>query len=83
MQLETLCITNEARRSLHVWQQNYARQSRRPALLPCGGTMDEQKGLVNRLFGGRKTSAPERQSSLKNGETMPVTAWNGRSDRLG
>lgn len=48
--LEALCATSEAKRSLHVWQQKYARRMGKENLLPRGGTMDG-KGWVGRLLG--------------------------------
>ncbi|KAI1631633.1 hypothetical protein F4809DRAFT_657627, partial [Biscogniauxia mediterranea] len=45
LHLEALCTTSEARRSLHAWQQSYARRVGKPILLPRGGTMnDRDKG---------------------------------------
>ncbi|KAI6586142.1 hypothetical protein MCOR14_007149 [Pyricularia oryzae] len=56
LHLESLCLTREARASLHTFQQLYARKMRRPGLLPDGGTM-EDRSLISRLIvGGRKTS---------------------------
>lgn len=40
--LETFCATDEARRSLFAFQQDYARKMRRPKLLPRGGTMGDR-----------------------------------------
>ncbi|KAI0011541.1 hypothetical protein F4779DRAFT_615562 [Xylariaceae sp. FL0662B] len=49
--LEALCTTSEARKSLHAWQQGYARRMGKANLLPKGGTMeDKDKGWVGRLF---------------------------------
>ncbi|RYO97139.1 hypothetical protein DL765_011308 [Monosporascus sp. GIB2] len=54
--LEALCATNEARRSLHAWQQTYARRVDCEALLPCGGSIEDHRGggggWVGRLLGG-------------------------------
>lgn len=47
--LEALCTTSEARKSLHTWQQTYARRVGKAELLPRGGTM-EDKGWVERLL---------------------------------
>ncbi|KAI6332696.1 hypothetical protein MCOR29_001221 [Pyricularia oryzae] len=56
LHLESLCLTREARASLHAFQQLYARKMRRPGLLPDGGTM-EDRSLISRLIvGGRKIS---------------------------
>ncbi|KAK9788230.1 hypothetical protein AB5N19_02951 [Seiridium cardinale] len=49
LHLEALCTTSEARKSLHAWQQTYARQMGKEELLPRGGTM-EDKGLLGRLL---------------------------------
>lgn len=40
--LEAFCATDEARRSLFAFQQEYARKMRRPKLLPRGGTMGDR-----------------------------------------
>ncbi|KAL6890676.1 hypothetical protein GGI43DRAFT_214172 [Trichoderma evansii] len=61
--LDCLCTTAEARRSLHVWQQDYARRHGRPSLLPEGGTMEE-KGLISKIF---------RSSGAKKGERHSLT----------
>ncbi|GJC88019.1 hypothetical protein ColLi_10857 [Colletotrichum liriopes] len=50
LHLDTLCGTPEAQKSLHAWQEAYARRMRRDALLPQGTSMD--KGFVARLFSG-------------------------------
>ncbi|KAI0483761.1 hypothetical protein F4859DRAFT_411067 [Xylaria cf. heliscus] len=42
MQLNALCMTSEARRSLQNWQQSYARLTGKEHLLPKGGTMREK-----------------------------------------
>ncbi|RYP63630.1 hypothetical protein DL771_009189 [Monosporascus sp. 5C6A] len=52
--LEALCATGEARRSLHAWQQTYARRVDCEALLPRGGSMEDHgggRGWVGRLLG--------------------------------
>ncbi|GKT71220.1 hypothetical protein ColTof4_03643 [Colletotrichum tofieldiae] len=50
LHLDALCGTPEAQKSLHSWQEAYARRMRRDALLPRGTSMD--KGFVARLFSG-------------------------------
>lgn len=40
--LEAFCATEEARRSLFAFQQDFARKERRPKLLPKGGTMGDR-----------------------------------------
>lgn len=59
--LDSLCTTAEARRSLHVWQQAYARRHGRPSLLPEGGSMEE-KGLMAKIFGSSVARRGERHS---------------------
>ncbi|PTB69204.1 hypothetical protein BBK36DRAFT_1139284 [Trichoderma citrinoviride] len=63
--LDSLCSTSEARRSLHIWQQAYARRHNSPYLLPEGGTMGtvETKGFMAKLFGSSKKN--ERHSFSK------------------
>ncbi|KAH6647331.1 hypothetical protein BKA67DRAFT_577166 [Truncatella angustata] len=50
LHLEALCATSEARKSLHAWQQKYARRKGKEQLLPRGGSM-EDRGWVGRLLG--------------------------------
>jgi len=57
LHLEALCVTPKARRSLHLFQQDYARKHKRSALLPIGGSMEDQ-GFVARLFSGRRSLGP-------------------------
>ncbi|KAI0025986.1 hypothetical protein F4780DRAFT_774194 [Xylariomycetidae sp. FL0641] len=55
LHLEAMCTTSEARRSLHAWQQSYARRMGKENLLPRGGSMDTKerdKGWVGRLLSG-------------------------------
>ncbi|KAI1069386.1 hypothetical protein LB507_008754 [Fusarium sp. FIESC RH6] len=60
--LENLCVTREARRSLHAWQQTYARRMNKPNLLPQGGSI-ENTSLMGRIFsGGNNTSSSVRRS---------------------
>lgn len=40
--LEAFCATDDARRSLFAFQQDYARKTGRPKLLPRGGTMGDR-----------------------------------------
>ncbi|KAL6870560.1 hypothetical protein J3F83DRAFT_687448 [Trichoderma novae-zelandiae] len=63
--LDSLCNTHEARRSLHIWQQAYARRHKNPYLLPDGGSMGtlEAKGFMAKLFGSSKKN--ERHSFSK------------------
>jgi hypothetical protein len=42
--LEALCVTTEAKKSLWEWQLTYARQEKIEALLPTGGRMSEVRG---------------------------------------
>ncbi|KAL7622575.1 hypothetical protein AAE478_008082 [Parahypoxylon ruwenzoriense] len=65
LHLEALCTTNEARKSLHAWQQNYARRMGKENLLPKGGTMeDKEKGWVGRLFSGGSYGKKSGYSAL-------------------
>jgi len=57
--LNSLCVTEEARKSLWAFQQAYARQIVCAALLPIGGTMVAKEGVLaraGRLFGGGNKS---------------------------
>jgi hypothetical protein len=69
--LEALCMNNEAKKSLKVFQQAYARKVSCEALLPVGGSMmDREPSFIvkaGRLFsGGRKSSfgVVRKRSSL-------------------
>ncbi|KAM0525524.1 hypothetical protein ACHAPE_000231 [Trichoderma viride] len=59
--LDSLCTTDAARRSLHVWQQAYARRHGSPSLLPEGGTMEE-KSLMAKIFRSSGAKKGERHS---------------------
>ncbi|KAK8034572.1 hypothetical protein PG993_009567 [Apiospora rasikravindrae] len=50
LHLEAMCITHEAKKSLHTWQYNYARRMGKECLLPRGGG-DSGRGWVSRLLG--------------------------------
>ena len=76
--LESLCVTDEARRSLHAWQQEYARCNKRPALLPRGGTMEDTRGLVSRLFGARKSGISDWQGDAIKGEELQASSGEKR-----
>lgn len=62
--LEAVCATDEARRSLRLWQRDYARKTGRKSLLPKGSVTDEDEGseqhhgggsYLSRLLGGKRT----------------------------
>lgn len=53
--LKAMCVNNEAKKSLHSFQQDYARKMKRECLLPRGGSM-EGRTLVSRIFGARRSS---------------------------
>ncbi|KAF4781320.1 hypothetical protein HER10_EVM0010313 [Colletotrichum scovillei] len=50
LHLQALCGTPEAKKSLHAWQEAYARRMGRSVLLPEGTNSD--RGFVARLFSG-------------------------------
>ncbi|KAK0381151.1 hypothetical protein CLIM01_01508 [Colletotrichum limetticola] len=50
LHLQALCGTPEAQKSLHAWQEAYARRMGRSVLLPEGTNSD--RGFVARLFSG-------------------------------
>lgn len=70
LHLAALCASPEALRSLHAWQQAYARRTGREALLPRGGTMEDRGAgagnFVTRLFngGGRRSFGGERSATV-------------------
>lgn len=65
--LDSLCSTPEARRSLRIWQQAYARRHNSPYLLPEGGSMGtvEAKGFLSKLFGSSKKNGRHSFSKLQ------------------
>ena len=87
--LEALCTTQDARRSLHDFQQAYARQCGCPGLLPDGGSMEE-RSLMNKIFGGgprkseRRSLSTLRESSNSKAvrKALTGTAIRGRGKRL-
>ncbi|EFQ34555.1 uncharacterized protein GLRG_09699 [Colletotrichum graminicola M1.001] len=50
LHLDALCGTPEAQKSLHAWQEAYARKNKRDALLPK--STGAERGFVTRLFSG-------------------------------
>ncbi|KXH38474.1 hypothetical protein CSIM01_05599 [Colletotrichum simmondsii] len=76
LHLQALCGTPEAQKSLHAWQEAYARRMGRSVLLPEGTNSD--RGFVARLFsgsgGGRRSfgsSQLEREAGKgKQGKVM-------------
>lgn len=54
--LEALCVTDEARKSLRLWQQDFARKMGRKKLLPEGGSLEERFGgsYFTKIIGGRR-----------------------------
>ncbi|KAH7311593.1 hypothetical protein B0I35DRAFT_462948 [Stachybotrys elegans] len=61
--LHSECGSLEARRSLHEWQQTYARRHKSPSLLPQGGTMTDRT-LMARIFGGSRKFSSSSQELL-------------------
>lgn len=54
--LEAFCATDDARRSLRLWQQDYARKTGRKKLLPKGAGLEERHGgsYISRIMGGKR-----------------------------
>lgn len=54
--LEAFCATDEARRSLRLWQRDYATKTGRKKLLPKGAMKEERHGgsYISRLMGGKR-----------------------------
>ncbi|KAK2601997.1 hypothetical protein QQS21_004423 [Conoideocrella luteorostrata] len=76
--LDSLCITSEAKQSLQLWQQAYARHLGRPKLLPKRGSMDD-KGPKNKLLGsaGNRYKSCERQGPTLKELPNPRAAAGG------
>ena len=62
--LETLCETDEARSSLHDWQQAYARHHKRPRVHPPGQSSDS-RSIVSRLFSGAQKTGRQSLATLQ------------------
>lgn len=62
--LETLCETDEARSSLHDWQQAYARYHKRPRVHPPGQSSDS-RSIVSRLFSGAQKTGRQSLATLQ------------------
>ncbi|WYZ35874.1 hypothetical protein EsH8_X_000521 [Colletotrichum jinshuiense] len=65
LHLDALCGTPEAQKSLHAWQETYARRMGRDALLPLGAGTG--KGFVARLFSGSGRRTTDATGSEKGG----------------
>lgn len=54
--LEAYCATDEARDSLRIWQQEFARKTGRKKLLPKGGVMYQRHSgsYISRIMGGKR-----------------------------
>ncbi|KAJ4393407.1 hypothetical protein N0V93_002617 [Gnomoniopsis smithogilvyi] len=54
--LEAFCATDEARTSLHTWQQEFARKTGRKKLLPKDGVMHQRHSgsYISRIIGGKR-----------------------------
>lgn len=86
-ELETLCVTPEARESLWAWQQSYARRLRRPKLLPDGGSMhDGPPGgtLLGHLRGYCRTRSEQQppRTALQRSPRKTVTAPGAAGCRM-
>lgn len=90
-QLDCLCSTNEARRSLRDWQQTYARRMGKPGLLPKGGRM-EDKTLMGKILSNlprkndRRVLSAMRETpnvqGVRKPNTIPAATVAGRKKRL-
>ncbi|KAI1205564.1 uncharacterized protein F4807DRAFT_282629 [Annulohypoxylon truncatum] len=70
--LHALCMTEAARKSLRAFQQQYARNAGKEALLPPGGTMYEDpkgkgKRWVGRIFSGKDKDKDKEDGGKKGG----------------
>lgn len=72
LHLDALCGTPEAQKSLHAWQEAYARQMGRDALLPQGAGTG--KGFVARLFSGSGRRTTDATGSEKGGVKIKLPA---------
>lgn len=74
-QLEAMCLTNDARKSLRAFQQAYARKERREALLPLGGTMIVRDSVLSRAS---KLFASSKRDSF-NASSRPGASWGEKN----
>lgn len=80
--LDSLCVTEEARKSLWAFQQAYARQILCEALLPLGGTMVAKESVLtraSRLFGGGNKSSFNLGRNRRNSAAPVVSKGRGGS----
>jgi hypothetical protein len=90
LRLESQCLTDEAKKSLTRWRQNYARFTRNEALLPPGGSMVDEarrESLVSRARGyfaggrgsdgyGENKPVEQVQNRLRTrGKSVGGTVW--------
>lgn len=80
--LQSLCTTNEARRSLWEFQLRFARSARKPHLLPRGGKMVDDRGnwfgrVGRAMVGGSNTGFGARTSmGMGKRKTSMVSFFN-------
>lgn len=86
LNLEALCMTAEARRSMRAWQAAYARRERRVALLPGGCQMDGREadgaGEIGGGGGSRVEAAGTGLLGRLFGSRMGLAAEMGRRRTL-
>ena len=59
--LEAMCLTDEARQSLYLWQQTYTTETGREDLLPLAGRLEHRSSLMGKIFNS-KTRGNKRSS---------------------
>jgi hypothetical protein len=67
-QLEKLCVSSAAKKSLWEWQLTHARKSKNENLLPAGGKLDDKEGWasrVGRVISGNKSVVGANTSLVK------------------
>ncbi|KAG5924583.1 hypothetical protein E4U53_003404 [Claviceps sorghi] len=71
--LDSLCSTDEARKSLRLWQQSYARRVGRSKLLPAEESSDttERKKMLLSSVGSRFKSIASQEGLLRKQLPMP------------
>ncbi|KAG6006819.1 hypothetical protein E4U54_000115 [Claviceps lovelessii] len=78
--LDSLCSTDEARKSLRLWQQSYARRVGCSKLLPAEGyceTTDRKKTLLFASVGSRFKSMASQDGALRKQLPMPSPGRGG------
>jgi hypothetical protein len=82
--LKSLCVTDDARKSLFDFQQTYARMYANEKWLPAGGTMeDKPPGWVSRMTNviGRRNEKGGNQTSMGRRTGLSASVFGNKRNR--